>query len=90
MLELTWGDELLRYELAADGDHTVLTLTVWLGDPLAHGPDGSPDEATGTARAAAGYHTCLDHLAALLDERDLGPLHHADGTALQAEYHALV
>ncbi len=71
VLELSWEHELLRYELEADGDHTVLTLTVWLGD-------------------AAGYHTCLDHLEALLDGRDLGPLHRADAAALQAEYRAIV
>lgn len=90
VLELAWEHELLRYELEADGGHTVLTLTVWLGDPLAHGPDGSPDEASGTASAAAGYHTCLEHLEALLDERDHGSLHQADTEALQAEYRTMV
>lgn len=90
VLELSWEHELLRYEVEPDGEGSVLTLTVWLGDPLAHGPDGSPDEATGTASAAAGYHTCLEHLEALLDERDLGPLHQADSEALRAEYRAMV
>lgn len=90
VFEFSWDTERLRFELDAEGDGTVLTLTVWIGDPLAHGPDGSPDAASGTASAAAGYHVCLDHLEALLDERDTGPLHQADTAPLEAAYRELV
>ena len=50
-LEMRWGTDLLRFELAPDGDGTVLTLVNILTD-------------LGTAaRTAAGWHTCLDILA---------------------------
>ena len=50
-LEMRWGKDLLRFELAADGDHTVLTLTNTL------------TELGTAARTGAGWHTCLDNLA---------------------------
>lgn len=51
----------------------AFTLTVWIGEPQAHGAaGGSPDDATGTASAAAGYHVCLDHLEILLDQGTTG------------------
>src|SRR3984885_5431528 len=55
VMEFTWGTDLLRIELAADGAGTVLTLTDTFDDP---------GEA---ARDAAGWHECLDLLAADLD-----------------------
>lgn len=50
VLELDWGGDLLRFDLAADGAGTVLTLTTVLAD-----------RGTG-ARTAAGWHVCLDAL----------------------------
>jgi uncharacterized protein YndB with AHSA1/START domain len=50
-MELTWGDETLRFELAPDGDGTVLRLSA------------SFDELGKAARDAAGWHSCLDLLA---------------------------
>jgi uncharacterized protein YndB with AHSA1/START domain len=50
-LEMRWGKDILRFELAADGDHTILTLV----DTLA--------ERGTAARTGAGWHTCLDTLA---------------------------
>ena len=50
-LEMRWGTDILRFELAADGDHTILTLVDRLG------------ELGTAARTAAGWHTCLDTLA---------------------------
>ena len=56
-----WGDELLRFELAPDGDGTRLTLTHLISNA---------DEA---ARNAAGWHVCLDKLGAV--ESDWEPLY---------------
>jgi hypothetical protein len=50
-LELTWGDETLRFDLTPDGDGTVLRLSA------------SFDELGKAARDAAGWHSCLDLLA---------------------------
>ena len=58
VLELSWGGDRLRFELAPDGDGTTLTLI----DSL---------EALGkAARDAAGWHVCLEHL---VDELDGNP-----------------
>lgn len=90
LFEWTWDTDRLRWELDEDGDATVLTFTTWIGDPLAHGESGaSPDDATGTASAAAGYHVCLDHLEALLDGTP-ARLVEADTAHLQATYRDLV
>jgi len=51
LLELLWGDDLLRFELERDGDGTVLTLSVTL------------DQLGKAARDGAGWHACLDALA---------------------------
>lgn len=50
LLELRWGDEVLRFALEPDGDATVLTFTV------------SFDELGKVARDGAGWHACLDLL----------------------------
>lgn len=52
ILSFTWGEELLRFELAADGGGTRLVLI----DEL---PPGA------AARNAAGWDACLDHLAGI-------------------------
>ena len=55
VLEFTWGPDLLRFELRPDGTGTELTLL----DTL--------EEQGKAARDGAGWHFCLDHLAADLD-----------------------
>lgn len=91
VFEWSWDTDRLRFELTAEGDGaTTLTLTVWISDPRGHGVDGSPDDATGTASAAAGYHVCLDHLEVLLDTGSAGPLAGADSDTLQDQYRAMV
>ncbi len=55
LMEFAWGTDVLRFELRPDGTGTVLTLL----DTL--------DERGKAARDAAGWHVCLDHLAADLD-----------------------
>ena len=52
LLVFTWGDDTLRFELSPFGDGTLLVLI----DELA---------ASGAARNAAGWDTCLDRLAGL-------------------------
>jgi uncharacterized protein YndB with AHSA1/START domain len=54
LMELRWGPDILRLELRADADGTVLTLL----DTLA--------ERGKAARDGAGWHTCLDGLQAHL------------------------
>jgi len=56
-----WGKELLRFELAPDGEGTRLTLTHLISNA---------DEA---ARNAAGWHACLDKLGVV--ESDWEPLY---------------
>jgi len=50
LLEFSWGDERLRFELTPDGPHTVLSFSA------------SFAEIGRAARDAAGWHTCLDLL----------------------------
>lgn len=51
LLEFTWGDERLRFELTAAGTGTILSFSA------------SFAEIGRAARDAAGWHTCLDVLA---------------------------
>jgi uncharacterized protein YndB with AHSA1/START domain len=51
LMELRWSDDLLRFELEADGPGCVLSLTVTFPE---HGK---------AARDAAGWHVCLEQLA---------------------------
>lgn len=89
VFEWSWDTDRLRFDLEPDGGGaTTLTFTVWVGDPTAHGVDGSPDDATGTARAAAGYHVCLDALEELLDRGAAAPLVDADPASLETGYRA--
>jgi uncharacterized protein YndB with AHSA1/START domain len=57
LLEFTWGDDTLRFEIRADGDGSVFTLS----DTI--------EEIGKAARDGAGWHACLDALAAHLDGR---------------------
>jgi uncharacterized protein YndB with AHSA1/START domain len=50
LLEFSWGDERLRFELMPDGDGTVLSFSA------------SFAEIGRAARDGAGWHTCLDLL----------------------------
>lgn len=50
LLEMTWGDDVLRFELTPDGDGTLLTFL------------DTVDELGKAARDAAGWHVCLDVL----------------------------
>jgi uncharacterized protein YndB with AHSA1/START domain len=54
VLEFTWGGDRLRIELRPEGDGTLLTLT------------DTFDQVGKAARDAAGWHECLDRLAAVL------------------------
>jgi uncharacterized protein YndB with AHSA1/START domain len=54
-LDLRWGTDRLRFDLAEDDGHTVLTLVSTLG------------ELGTAARAGAGWQVCLDMLGHALD-----------------------
>jgi uncharacterized protein YndB with AHSA1/START domain len=56
VMELMWGTDKLRIELASDGDGTLLTLT------------DTFSELGKAARDAAGWHECLDRLVAEIDD----------------------
>ena len=58
LVEFVWGEDVIRIEVAPDGDATVLTLL------------DTFDEQGKAARDAAGWHGCLDLLEAALAERD--------------------
>jgi uncharacterized protein YndB with AHSA1/START domain len=62
LLEYTWGNDLLRWELAATGSGTLLTLRHTIADR-----DWLP-------KIAAGWHLCLDVAERLLDGRPIGPI----------------
>jgi uncharacterized protein YndB with AHSA1/START domain len=62
VMEFTWGTDLLRIELSADGAGTVLTLT------------DTFDDVGKAARDAAGWHECLDRLTDDLDGTPLPAL----------------
>jgi uncharacterized protein YndB with AHSA1/START domain len=55
LVELRWGNDVIRLELEPDGDGTRLTLL----DTI--------DELGKAARDGAGWHVCLDHLEHHLD-----------------------
>lgn len=62
LLEYTWGDDLLRWELEASKTGTRLTLRHTVEDR-----DTLP-------KVAAGWHLCLDVAERLLDGRPVGPI----------------
>jgi uncharacterized protein YndB with AHSA1/START domain len=57
LMELRWGGEILRFELAAEGDGSVLTFTARFG------------EFGKGARDGAGWHSCLDLLGWAVADR---------------------
>jgi uncharacterized protein YndB with AHSA1/START domain len=66
LLEYTWGDDRLRWELEPSGDGTRLTLRHTLAQPDLD------------AMVAAGWHLCLDVLRHLLDGRPTGVIRGRD------------
>jgi uncharacterized protein YndB with AHSA1/START domain len=54
-LSFRWGDEILRFDIRADGGGSVLDVDI------------SFDDKGKAARDAAGWHVCLDDLATSLD-----------------------
>jgi uncharacterized protein YndB with AHSA1/START domain len=71
----TWDEDVLRWELSADGDGCVLVLTHTFDDHFK------------AARDAAGWHVCLDALAATLEGK--GPPHGEDGERLPSGWREL-
>ena len=59
LLELLWGDDVLRFELSPEGSGCLLTLTVTFA------------EYGKAARDAAGWHVCLERLACVAGEEEL-------------------
>jgi uncharacterized protein YndB with AHSA1/START domain len=60
LLEYTWGDDVLRWELAATEGGTRLTLR------------HTTAKRSGVPMVAAGWHLCLDVMALLLHGRPIG------------------
>ena len=62
LMELRWGEDVLRFELESDGEGgTLLTLSDTIG------------ELGKAARDGAGWHTCLAALADFLEAVDTAP-----------------
>ncbi|MBL8774467.1 MAG: SRPBCC domain-containing protein [Acidimicrobiales bacterium] len=77
----TWDGDVLLWELHPTDGGTVLTFTTWLGSE-------DPKVVTG---AGAGYHVCLDLLAALLDGSPVEQgIASADTTEWERRYGAAV
>jgi uncharacterized protein YndB with AHSA1/START domain len=66
LLEYSWGDDLLRWELAPEGAGTRLTLRHTLAD------EGF------VPKVAAGWHLCLDVAERLLDGQPIAPIRGQD------------
>jgi uncharacterized protein YndB with AHSA1/START domain len=69
LLQYTWGDDRLRWELEPSGDGTRLTLRHTLAKPGME------------AMVAAGWHLCLDVLRHLLDGEPIGVIRGRDAMA---------
>jgi uncharacterized protein YndB with AHSA1/START domain len=65
LLEYTWGDDLLRWELEPAGDGTRLTLRHTVADPE-------------VAQFAAGWHICLDRMQLRLAGEDVRAIRGAE------------
>ena len=66
LLEYRWGDDLLRWELAATEAGTELTLRHTVA------------ERDFVPKAAAGWHLCFDVMEHLLDGQPIGPIRGRD------------
>jgi uncharacterized protein YndB with AHSA1/START domain len=62
LLEYSWGDDILRWELESEGAGTRLTLRHSISD------------ATYLSRVAAGWHICLVVAEYLMDGAPVGPI----------------
>jgi len=60
VLEYTWGEDLVRFELYPEAEGCLLVLKEYITKLTSHTP-----------RDLAGWHVCLDVIAALLDEREI-------------------
>lgn len=69
LLEYTWGDDLLRWELEPDGDGTRLTLRHTM------------DDRDFLSKTAAGWHLCLLVADRLLAGNPIGPIRGAEAKA---------
>lgn len=79
--EYDWGGDVVRFDLEPVDGGTQLVLVVWLGEESLQ---------TGSHRAAAGYHRCLDALVAHLEPGEDLSLLDVETAALEAEYEQLV
>jgi uncharacterized protein YndB with AHSA1/START domain len=75
VLAHTWDEDLLRWELSVHEDGCLLVLTHTFDDRFK------------AARDAAGWHVCLDALAATLEGE--GPPHGEDGERLPSDWREL-
>ncbi|GAA2225404.1 hypothetical protein GCM10010232_08230 [Streptomyces amakusaensis] len=73
LLAFTWGEDGLRFEIAPDGEGSLLALSHTFGDRY------------GAASFAAGWHLCLGALARLLDGAE-PPAGNDPGDQLHEEY----
>uniref|UniRef100_UPI00289D0F44 SRPBCC family protein n=1 Tax=Brevibacillus reuszeri TaxID=54915 RepID=UPI00289D0F44 len=60
VLEFTWGEDLVRFELYPEAEGCLLVLKEYINQMTSHTP-----------KDLAGWHVCLDVIAALLDEREV-------------------
>jgi len=67
LLEMRWGDDVVRFELSDEGEGTLLELVVRF------------PEFGKAARDGAGWHVCLDRLALVLYHRHLASWEDDDG-----------
>ena len=74
LLEYSWGDDILRFELVPDGKGCKLIFT------------DSFVERSKAARDASGWHTCLDRLAAAITGEPPDPATQRRWGALYGEY----
>ncbi len=75
----TWDRDALLFELHPTDIGTRLVFTTWV-----------VDATVGVARTAAGYHLCLDQLAALLDTDDPPPFVDQDPGPYEEIYATLI
>jgi uncharacterized protein YndB with AHSA1/START domain len=61
ILEYTWGDDIVRFELDEENGNTQLKLIEKISEITGHTP-----------RDLAGWHVCLDVIGRLLDDNNIG------------------
>ena len=76
VLEYTWEEDVLRFELRPEGKGCLLVFTTWSGD------------RSKAARDATGWHLCLDNLEAAVDGNPAAGFDKERFSALSAEYAA--